>query len=83
MWQPMWGAVIVRDRIRPLAAVAAALAFFAASDLARAGTSTTADNDDVVGALDISSVSQGHAGKKVVAPTRRRKPRRRPRSTSR
>ena len=52
---------------RPLAvAVAAALMFFACADLGRAGATTTTDGDDVVGALDVQSVSQGHAPGKVV-----------------
>lgn len=66
MGLPQRGAVMVVDRARPLAVAAAALALFAAADVGRAGTSTTPDADDVVGPLDIESVSQGHLGKKVV-----------------
>lgn len=51
---------------RPLAAVAAALAFLVAADAGRAGVSTAQDPNDVRGKLDIRSVSQGHAGTRVV-----------------
>jgi hypothetical protein len=51
---------------RPLAVAAAVVAFLAAAETGRAGTSTTPDADDVAGALDIASVSQGHASKRVV-----------------
>jgi hypothetical protein len=57
---------MVVDLARPLAVAAAALAFFAAAEAGYAGTSTVPDADDVVGPLDIKSVSQGHSGAKVV-----------------
>src|SRR5262245_39436999 len=63
---PPRGAVRCVVPARPLAVAAAVLAFLACAGTGRAGTSTLPDADDVVGALDIESVSQGHAGKRVV-----------------